>query len=109
MANNSVDPFADMRRRMEELFGYPPGAFAMDRALEEMGQHIPDPASNVLRDVERINRALGRGFVQLQEILGPQALLDRFEDSFTAAREVLELPLRMKPKIWPDGVWRRRE
>jgi len=99
MANNLEDPFADLRRRLEELFGHPPGAF--------------DPGSTILRDMERINRALGRGFVQFQQIIGPQALLDRIEASVEspAAREVLDLPRRLMiwPKIWPDKVWRRRE
>ena len=65
MANQKVDPFAEIRRQMEDLFGYPPGAF--------------DPASNFLRDMERINRALGKGFVMLQDVMNPQQLLRKIE------------------------------
>ena len=69
MAND--DPWADMRRQMEKLFGYPLGAF--------------DPASNFLRDMERINRALGEGFVMLQDVMSPQQLLRRIESGLDSA------------------------
>lgn len=92
-----VDPFAELRRRLEQMFGYPPGAF--------------DPTSPFLRDAERINRALGRGFVDLQMVLGPEQLRGRIEATLEspAAREVLDLPRRLMvwPKVWPDKLWRR--
>jgi len=65
MPNGQTDPWADMRRQVEKLFGYPSGAF--------------DPASNFLRDMERINRALGGGFVMLQDVMNPQQLLRKIE------------------------------
>lgn len=79
MSNN----FEELRRELERLFGYPPGAF--------------DPLSPFLRDVGRINHALGEGFTLMQNVLGPQQLLDRIEAAleFPAPREVLELPRRM--------------
>lgn len=90
------DPFAEMRREIERLLGHPPGAF--------------DPFSPFLTDMERVNRALGEGFTLLQNVLGPQQLLDRIEAAleFPAGREVLELPRRMweiRPP-WPDKEWR---
>lgn len=33
------------------------------------------PVSNVRRDMERINRALGQGFVQLKDVLDPRQIL----------------------------------
>jgi len=65
MANRQTGSWADMRRQVEQLFGYPSGAF--------------DPASNFLRDMERINRALGKGFVMLQDVMNPQQLLRKIE------------------------------
>ena len=65
MPSGQTDPWADMRRQIEGLFGYPTGAF--------------DPASNFLRDMERINRALGKGFVMLQDVMNPQQLLRKIE------------------------------
>lgn len=94
---NVEDTEAEARREMERILGYPAGAF--------------DPASNFLRDVDRINRALGEGFVLMEQVLGPQKLLDRIEAAldFPAAREVLDLPRKMwelRPP-WPDKGWRR--
>ncbi|KKM65279.1 hypothetical protein LCGC14_1492940, partial [marine sediment metagenome] len=63
--------WADMRRQVEKLFGYPPGAF--------------DPASNFLRDMERINRALGKDFVMLQDVMNPQQLLRKIESGLDSA------------------------
>ena len=65
MPNRQTGSWADMRRQVEQLFGYPSGAF--------------DPASNFLRDMERINRALGKGFVVLQDVMNPQQLLRKIE------------------------------
>ena len=65
MPNGQTDPWADMRRQIEKLLGYPSGAF--------------DPASNFLRDMERINRALGKSFVMLQDVMSPQQLLRKVE------------------------------
>jgi len=65
MPNGQTDPWADMRRQIEKLLGYPSGAF--------------DPASNFLRDMERINGALGKGFVMLQDVMNPQQLLRKIE------------------------------
>ncbi|GAH59148.1 unnamed protein product [marine sediment metagenome] len=65
MPNGQTDPWADMRREIEQLLGYPRGAF--------------DPTSNFLRDMERINRALGKGFVMLQDVMNPQQLLRKIE------------------------------
>lgn len=58
-----MSQFNNLRRELERLFGYPPGAF--------------DPVSPFLRDAERIKARLGEGFVLLQDVLGPQQLLDR--------------------------------
>jgi len=38
-----------------------------------------DPSANVRRDMERINRALGKGFVMLQDVMNPQQLLRKIE------------------------------
>ena len=65
------DRWADMRLQIEEFLGYPSGAF--------------DPASNFLRDMERINRALGKGFVMLQDVMSPQQLLRNIESSLDSA------------------------
>ncbi|MBA7610519.1 hypothetical protein ES703_17728 [subsurface metagenome] len=94
---NVEDTRAEVRREMERILGYPAGAF--------------DPASNFFRDVDRINRALGEGFVLLEQVLGPQQILDRIEAGldFPAAREVLELPRKMwelRPPP-PDGLFGR--
>jgi len=40
------------------------------------------PISNVRRDMERINRALGKGFVQLQDVMSPRQLLKKLGDGF---------------------------
>lgn len=90
MANGEIDPREEIRRRLERLLGYPSGAL--------------DPYSNVLRDMERINRALGEGFTLLQNVFGPQELLDRIEAFHPdgailrlqkAAQDVLRLPREM--------------
>jgi len=65
MPDGQTDPWADMRRQIEKLLGYPSGAF--------------DPTSNFLRDMERINRALGKGFVVLQDVMNPQQLLRKIK------------------------------
>jgi len=36
-----------------------------------------DPTSNFLRDMERINKVLGEGFVVLQDFMNPQQLLNK--------------------------------
>ena len=60
MAN--VAPWADVRRRLENLFGWPPGSF--------------DPEGAILRDLDRINKALGTTFVPG---LGPEELRRRIQ------------------------------
>jgi len=65
MPNGQTAPCADMRREIEQLLGYPRGAF--------------DPTSNFLRDMERINRVLGKGFVMLQDVMNPQQLLNKIK------------------------------
>ena len=37
------------------------------------------PIANVSRDMERINRALGKGFVMLQDVMSPQQLLNKIK------------------------------
>ena len=104
MANQKEDPFAEIRRQMEDLFGYPHGAF--------------DPASNFLSDMERINRALGEGFKMLQDVFTPQDLLDRIEalhpdQAPLPIRKALEDIMNLPRKMWelrpppPDGFLRR--
>jgi len=94
---NAEENLERLRREMERLFGYPRGAF--------------DPFSPFVRDAERLNRALGEGFVLMQQVLGPRQLFDRIEAAleFPAGREVLELPRKMWPirPPWPDKEWRR--
>ncbi|GAJ07301.1 unnamed protein product [marine sediment metagenome] len=63
MAEKPNDSWAEMRREIERLLGYPRGAF--------------DPTSNFLRDMERINKVLGEGFVVLQ--MNPQQLLNKIK------------------------------
>jgi len=63
MPNGQTDPWAEMRREIERLLGYPRGVF--------------DPTSNFLRDMERINKVLGEGFVVLQ--MNPQQLLNKIK------------------------------
>lgn len=98
------DPFAEMRREMEELLGYPAGAF--------------NPASNFLRDMERINRALGEGFTMFQEVIDPQTLLDRIEalhpdQAPLPLRKAFEDIMNLPRTMWelrpppPDGFLRR--
>lgn len=36
------------------------------------------PVSNLTRDMERINKVLGKGFAQLQDVLDPRKLLRMF-------------------------------
>jgi len=71
MTNGQTDPWADMRHQLEKLFGYPPGAF--------------DPGSNFLRDMERINRSLGKGFVMLQDLTSPAQLRRQIESGMDSA------------------------
>jgi len=97
MPNQREDPFAEMRRKIEQLLGYPHGAY--------------DPASNFLRDMERINRALGEGFKMFQDVIGPQALLDRIE-ALHPDQAPLRLPQALRdimnlPKQPPDRFFRR--
>ena len=104
MANQMEDPFAEMRRMMEDLLGFPAGAFS--------------PASNILRDMERINRALGEGFTMLQEVMTPQDLLDRIEalhpdQAPLPLRKAFEDIMNLPRTMWelrpppPDGYLRR--
>ena len=90
MANGQEDPFADVRRKIEEILGYPAGAF--------------NPASNFLRDMERINRALGEGFKTFQDVIGPEQLKDRIEALHLdqavsrvpkALQDIMNLPRKM--------------
>lgn len=101
---NGEGSLEETRRKLERLLGYPPGAF--------------DPASSFLRDMERVNKALGEGFEILQAVINPQQLLDRIEALHPdqaplrlrkAAEDILNLPR----KIWEikppgsDGFMRR--
>ena len=45
-----------------------------------------DPFSNVRRDMERINRALGKGFVQVQDVMSPRQLLKKLGGGFNGFR-----------------------
>ena len=83
MANGQEDPFADVRRKIEEILGYPAGAF--------------NPASNFLRDMERINRVLGEGFKTFQDVIGPEQLKDRVEALRLpqALQDIMNLPRKM--------------
>ena len=65
MAEKPNDSWAEMRREIEQLLGYPRGAF--------------DPTSNFLRDMERINKVLAEGFVVLQDFMNPQQLLNKIK------------------------------
>ena len=65
MAEKPNDSWAEMRREIEQLLGYPPRAF--------------DPTSNFLRDMERINKVLREGFVVLQDFMNPQQLLNKIK------------------------------
>ena len=65
MAEKPNDHWAEMRREIEQLLGYPRGAF--------------DPTSNFLRDMERINKVLGEGFVVMQDFMNPQQLLNKIK------------------------------
>lgn len=56
------DPFAGMRRKLENLFGWPLGSF--------------DPPGNLLKDLERVNKALGTTFTPG---LGPEELRRRIQ------------------------------
>ncbi len=58
---NGQGSIEDARRYLEKLFGYPKGAF--------------DPGSKILRDIERVNKALGEGFALLH--IAPAALQKR--------------------------------
>lgn len=97
------DPMEKARRDLERMFGYPAGSF--------------DPASMFFKDVERLNRALGEGFRLFQEVIGPQALVDRIEalhpDQASlrlqqAARDIMNLPRRMGEIRPPDSDHYRR-
>lgn len=106
MANNQEDTLAETRRRLERLFGYPPGAF--------------DPATNFFRDMERINRSLGEGFKSFQEVMSPQDLRDRIEalhpdQAPLPIRRVLDDIMSLPRRMWEilpkpaagDGLFRR--
>lgn len=92
---NGQEPWAEMRRQMEKLFGYPKGAF--------------DPASNILRDMERVNKALEEGFAQFR----PQALEARLKAlhpdmPIQKVNEVVGKVVKiLQPNL--DGLWRRRQ
>ena len=104
MANGQEDPFAETRRKIEEVLGYPAGAF--------------NPASNFLRDMERINRALGEGFKTFQDVIGPEQLKDRIEalhpdTPVLRLRQSMEDVMSLPRKMWdlkpppPNGFFRR--
>jgi hypothetical protein len=102
---NPLTPWADpngeeseFRRSLERLWGFPPGAF--------------NPGSIFLRDVERINRSLGQGFVLLQQAIAPEQLIDRIEAALEApVRAIENIPREHLTNIQPhtDGYypWRR--
>lgn len=77
MANGQTDPWADMRRQVEKLLGYPSGAF--------------DPAANFLRDMERIDRTARQSFRLVRESFDPDKFLSRISDSLSG------LPKRQLP------------
>jgi len=95
MAND--DSAAELRRKLENLLGYPRGAF--------------DPGSNFLRDKERINKALGAGFLLFQDIISPPALRARLEAFHPdqavlrkALGDILNLPRKMfEFRLPPNG------
>ncbi len=104
MANELEDPFAEIRRRIEKLLGYPRGAF--------------DPGSNFLRDMERINRALGGTFMRFQDLIDPRTLLDRIkalhpDEASFPGRQAIEDIFNLPRQMWelrpppPDGFFRR--
>jgi hypothetical protein len=57
--------FEDIQRQLEDLFGYPKGAF--------------DPRTKFFEDQARINKALGHVTLLLQDIMSPQQIKDKIE------------------------------
>ncbi|MCJ7663300.1 MAG: hypothetical protein MUO24_03565 [Desulfobacterales bacterium] len=55
-----------IQHELEKILGYPAGAFA--------------PGSTFHQDAQRINKALGQGFVMFQALVNPQQLKEKFED-----------------------------
>lgn len=68
------------------------------------------PASNIQRDVERLNRALGEGVVRMQDILNPLDILDRVMASFEelGKADVFQLPHMLRGRWPPSGDHYRR-
>lgn len=98
------DPFEEIRRQLERMFGYPPGS--------------ADPFSPILGDIEKLNRVLGEGFALVQSVMGPQAMLDRVEALHPdqailgiqqAAEDIMKFPIGMLkgPPMGPNGRLRR--
>ena len=91
---NGEEPDTFLRREMKRLLG----PF--------------DPGSTVFRDVERINRALGEGFVLIEQVLGPQNLLDRIEalhpdQAPLRLRKVAEGIMNLPRQMWELRIGRR--
>ncbi|MBA7671314.1 hypothetical protein ES703_79470 [subsurface metagenome] len=74
--------------------------------------------SNFLRDMERINKVIGEGFVSLQDVIDPQALLDRItalhpDEAPFNVKEVIDEIFKLSRKLWefrpppPDSLFRR--
>jgi hypothetical protein len=101
---DAMNEFEKVRRDLERLFGYPAGSF--------------NPANMFFQDAERVSRALGEGFRLMQDIIGPQELIDRIEalhpDQASirlqqAARDVMNLSRRIgEIRLPPSDHYGRR-
>jgi len=68
--------------RVRRVFGKRSQFLNLPIARIEEAPPAYTPISNVRRDMERINRALGKGFVQLQDVMSPRQLLKKLGDGF---------------------------
>jgi len=63
MAEEKFPDFALMRRRLEEMLGYPPGRF--------------DPVENIRQDMERIDRTARESLRFVRDSFDPEKFLAR--------------------------------
>lgn len=95
---NGDGEFSELQHKMEQIFGYPAGAF--------------NPSGMFFKDKARIDKALGQATHLFQDVITPQDLAARLRRDVDRAMPTnLQMTVRrmnpLNPPKWGDGGMRR--